>query len=210
MRRLIIIGAGELGQQALHYATLSHQYNVVGFLDDTKNKDDIIKGKPVMGGLSEIHELYSRRLFECVFIAIGYKHFDFKEKLYKELIESSIPLGTIICPNVYIDPTAEIGQGCFIYPGTIIDKEVSIADNVLCNLNSVISHNSIINLHTYISPSVSIAGFCEVGEKCMIGINATIIDNVTICNNVTIGAATLVRKSIKEPGTYVGNLIKKI
>lgn len=38
----------------------------------------------------------------------------------------------------------------------------------------------------------------------------TTIMKITICNFVTIGAGAVVVKDITEPGTYVGNPIKKI
>ena len=44
----------------------------------------------------------------------------------------------------------------------------------------------------------------------MIGAGAIIIERLSICDNVIIGAGSLVRKDIDEPGTYVGNPLIKI
>ena len=48
-----------------------------------------------------------------------------------------------------------------------------------------------------------------ISDKVSIGSNSTILP-VTICNNVVIGAGSVVRKNIVEPGVCAGNPAKKI
>jgi len=45
----------------------------------------------------------------------------------------------------------------------------------------------------------------KIGNNVFIGRNSTILCGVTVCDNVIIGAKSLVRSDIKEPGVYAGN-----
>jgi sugar O-acyltransferase (sialic acid O-acetyltransferase NeuD family) len=200
--RLAILGAGDLGRQLAHWATTTQQYEVTGFLDDTMPGMQV-DGCPVIGGISETIDLYSRGLFDCVIIAVGYHHFDFREKLFNHLAENQVPFATIIAPNVYIDPTAHIGAGCVLYPGCIIDYEAYIGDNVILNLGSIISHNSRIGNHSFIAPGAVVAGFSSVGSKSFIGANAVISEKLSMADSIIIGAGAVVTKSLCEEGTYV-------
>lgn len=207
--KLAIVGAGDYGTQVLHWAEVCRTFEVVGFFDDYIPVNTLVKGKPILGTLADILQCYTQRVFEQLFIAIGYKHARFKHNLFMQLC-GKIPFATIIAKPIYIDNTAKIGKNVLICPGCIIGEDCNIEDNVKLSPGVAISHNSQIGMGTYCSPSVNIAGFSRVGQCCFIGIGATIIDGVTICDDVTIGAQSLVLNNIDVPGTYVGVPAKKI
>ncbi|MCH5308517.1 MAG: NeuD/PglB/VioB family sugar acetyltransferase [Prevotella sp.] len=201
-QRLAILGAGELGRQIGHYALLDGRYNVVGFLDDTKEKGTLCAEFSVLGKMEELEALYHQEVFDCIFIGIGYAHFEFKASLYEKVKKNNIPLATIIAPHVYIDPTAVIGMGVILYPGCVIDKDVVIEDNVVINLNVVVAHNSVVGKHSFIAGGAVLAGYAKVGECCFLGVNSVVNDHKYIGDNVIIGSQTIVSKNIKDPGTY--------
>lgn len=202
-KNLIIIGSGPLALQISHYASLSGKYCVVGFLNDFEAKGTKVGEYEILGNLSDVDILYEKNIFDECFVAIGYNHFDVKDRLYHELKEKDIPLGTIIAPNVYIDPTSKIGDGCCIYPGCVIDMESVVEDNVIMNVSATIAHNSRVGANTFIAGGSILAGRTNVGCRCFIGVNATINDSCSICDDVMVGSATVIRKSIKKPGLYV-------
>ena len=92
-----------------------------------------------------------------------------------------------------------------ILPGSVLDQNVVIENNVLINVACTISHDSIIKANTFLSPRVVVAGFVTIGERCNIGINSTIIDNISIADDVQTGGGTVVINDLKEQGLYVGN-----
>lgn len=205
MKKLLIIGAGDLGQQIAHFVTTDNQFEVIGYVDDWHEKGAIIKGKPVLGCIDDLSKLYANGQFEEVLIGIGYKHFAFRKALY-EKYKDSIPFATFVHSSCYVDPTAEIGKGVVIYPRCIIDKNAHVFENVLIDFGSGIGHDSELERHSFIAPMVAIAGGVGVGETCFIGIGATIIDHIQIVNSTTVGGGAVVVKNIVEPnGIYVGN-----
>lgn len=207
--RLAIVGAGDYGKQIHHWAEITGDYEIVGYFDDYTQPNIIIKDKPILGKISTIEELFKLGIFDQLFIAIGYKHSNFKQVLFQQL-KNKIPFATIIVSPTYIDPTARIGENVLIGPGCIIGEDCIIEDNTKISQGTSISHNSRIQAGTYISPSVNVAGFSNIGQCCFIGIGSTIIDNIIIGNNITIGASALVVKNLTEEGTYIGVPCKKV
>lgn len=103
-----------------------------------------------------------------------------------------------------------IGEGSVICPGTVVTTGVTIGRHVIINLNCTIGHDCVINDFTTVSPGVNISGNVTIGQCCYIGTGAVIREKITICDNVTIGAGAVVVKDITEPGTYVGNPVRKL
>lgn len=100
--------------------------------------------------------------------------------------------------------------GDIICPGTILTTNIALGEHVIINLNCTIGHDTKIGAFTTLSPGVNVSGNVTIGELCYIGSNAVIREGITICDNVIIGAGGVVVKDITEPGTYVGNPVKKI
>lgn len=205
--RLAIAGAGELGLQAMHYAALCNPqygiYEVVGFLDDTKCCADTVCGLPVLGKIEDAERLYAANEFDAVFVAIGYKHLEFKKQLVDRLVQS-MPLANIVAPSVYVDGTARLGRNVMLYPGCIIDKEAVISDGALLNLGCVVSHNSVVGPSCFLAPRVTVAGFSTIGECSFLGAATVVINNISICQSVCTGAGATVVKDIVTPGQYIG------
>jgi len=207
MERLAIIGSGDLGKLISYHAQADKHYEVIGFFDDTKEAGEMISGHPVLGKTSDIRSIYQDRGFDCLMVAIGYKHFEARKRIYEQYVKD-IPFGRIIHSSSYIDPSCTIGNGIFILPGCVLDHNAIIGDNVLLNTGCRIAHDSEIKSHSFLSPGVCMAGFSQIGSCCNIGTNSTIIDNIKIFDNVQTGAGTIVIKDISESGLYVGNPAK--
>ncbi len=204
MKRLAIIGSGDLGQLIAHHASNANQYQVAGFFDDYKKKGEMVSGIGVLGGTKDISTCFKNNEFDELMIGIGYKHMVFRKKMY-ETYSSSIPFGKVVHSSSYIDSSCSISNGVFILPGCVLDCHVVIEENVLLNTGCIIAHNSCVGKHSFLSPGVKIAGFVKVKEDCNIGINTTIIDNITINSNIQTGGGTVVIKDLEKPGLYVGN-----
>jgi sugar O-acyltransferase (sialic acid O-acetyltransferase NeuD family) len=207
MKRLAIIGCGDLGKLIAHHALTDRHYEVTGFFDDLKTPGDTVMGLPVLGNSGDIKAVYSEGRFDCLMVAIGYKHFNERKRMY-DTYSGEIPFGRIIHSSCYVDPGCTIGDGVFILPGCVLDHNVKIGDNVLLNTGCCIAHDSEVKDHSFLSPRVCIAGFTKIGSCCNIGINATIIDNIEIPDHVQIGAGAVVVKNIAESGVYIGNPAK--
>jgi len=119
------------------------------------------------------------------------------------LYECSISDDCFIGPFVEIQKGVTIGKRCKIQSHAFLCELVTIGDDCF------ISHGVM-----FINDPFSIAGPARgnknlwketrVGDNVSIGTNSTILP-VNICDNVVIGAGSVVRKDITEPGIYAGN-----
>lgn len=205
MKRVLIIGAGDLGQQIAHYVSESTEHTIVGYVDDLANIGDIRCGFPVLGCVDDTERLYRQGVFDELLIGIGYKHFGARKQIFDKY-KSVIPFATYLHPSSHIDSTSKIGSGVVVLPGCVVDYEAVLLDNLFVYSGCVIGHNTIIGAHSIISLSVTTGGFSQVGELCFLGIKTCISDNVIIANHTFLGAGTNVIKDIlEEKGVYVGN-----
>ncbi len=102
--------------------------------------------------------------------------------------------GVLIGDRVHIGANTTIDRGAIgdtvIGNGVILDNQIQIAHNVRIGQN------------TAIAGCVGIAGSTTVGENCQIGGACNIVGHLSITDDVVLNAASLVTRSILEPGRY--------
>ena len=200
--RLAIIGAGELGKLVAYHAATDAGFEIAGYYDDFV-KTESFNGKPVLGKCDQILADHKEKVFDQLFIGIGYDHMDVRSK-YFEQFSGQIPFANIIHSSSYIDPSCKLGTGIFILPGNVLDLEVTVEDNVLINTGGTIAHHSKIGAHSFLAPAVQIAGLVMVAERCFIGIGATIVDCINVATGSVIGAGSVVLNDTEENSVSVG------
>lgn len=203
MKRLAIIGSGDLGQLIAFHASNDNHYAVVGFFDDFVEVGVLQMGVPVIGKTADLIEQYKQDKFDCIMIGIGYKHMTVRKSVF-ELLNGVVPFGKVIHSTAYVNSSSKLGNGVFILPNCTIDKNVEIGDNVLLNTATVIAHDSIIDSHCFLAPAVNVAGKVYINECCIIGIGSTIIDNIKINSNIQIGGGAVVIRNLIKSGLYIG------
>jgi UDP-3-O-[3-hydroxymyristoyl] glucosamine N-acyltransferase len=105
--------------------------------------------------------------------------------------------------RVVVGDDVEIGANTCIDRGALGDTVVG--DGVKLDNLIQVGHNVRIGAHTAIAGCTGIAGSTTIGAHCMIAGAANIIGHLTIADGVTISVATVVTRSIRQPGTYSGS-----
>jgi sugar O-acyltransferase (sialic acid O-acetyltransferase NeuD family) len=202
MKRIGLIGYGELGQQVEKFIIHKYIKPEIFYFDDylhkKKNKNSFTFG-------SYTQSRFSGLLF---FVCLGYKHLNEKKEIIKKLTAKGRNLPSLVHDTAYISPDAKVGKGSIIYPMSNIDKNTIIGSGVIVNNSSVISHDNKIGDCCYISPGVVTSGFVRINDCCFIGSGAVISNNVTISKGCTIGAGTVVAKNVSAGKSAVGNPMK--
>jgi sugar O-acyltransferase (sialic acid O-acetyltransferase NeuD family) len=209
MKSLAIIGSNDLGKLIAHHA-INGGWTISGFFDNMKVEGNLIGqyGK-VLGRADQILPLYKKKLFEYIIVGVGYTQFKYRKSVFNEF-KGKVPFANVIHSSCVVDNSATLGEGIFLLPGTIIDMNVELRDNVLINTGCRIAHDSVVKEHSFLGPGVTIAGNVEIGECNFIGAGSTILDGLTICGESLIGGGAVVTKNITETGVYVGIPAKKI
>lgn len=118
----------------------------------------------------------------------------------------------------------KIGNNVSIGTHSVVEHHVEIEENVRIHSNVFIPEYSYLKKDCWIGPSVVITNVLHpkcpkakecikgatIGEKTIIGANVTILPDITITSECLIGSGSLVNKTIREKGVYIGSPVKKI
>jgi len=209
MKRVAIIGSGDLARLVVHNINIIGNQNVIGIYDDFVDIGTNISGLLVIGRLDEVLEDYQNNKFDFLFIAVGYSRMNYRAETFNRF-KSIIPFTNVIHKSCIIDPSVKLGEGVFLFSGVLLDQNVVIKDNVLLNVGVTIAHDSQIGEHCFFGPRVNLAGFVKIDKMGYFGINSTVIDNINVCPSVKVGAGAVITKNIEVEGLYVGVPAKKI
>ncbi len=106
--------------------------------------------------------------------------------------------------RVVIGNDVEIGANTTVDRGTLDDTIIS--DGVKLDNQIQIAHNVRIGENTAIAGCVGVAGSAVIGRRCTIGGQAGIVGHLEITDDVHITAASLVTRSVTEPGVYSSSI----
>jgi UDP-3-O-[3-hydroxymyristoyl] glucosamine N-acyltransferase len=104
--------------------------------------------------------------------------------------------------TVVIGADVEIGANTCIDRGALDDTVIE--DGVKLDNLIQIGHNVHIGAHTAMAGCVGVAGSARIGAHCTIGGAAMILGHLTLADRVNISVATVVTRSILQPGHYSG------
>ncbi len=103
---------------------------------------------------------------------------------------------------VRIGNDVEIGANTCIDRGAL--QDTVIEDGVKLDNLIQIGHNVHVGAHTAMAGCVGVAGSARIGSHCTIGGGAIVLGHLTLADHVNISAATVVTKSVLQPGHYTG------
>lgn len=143
-----------------------------------------------------------------------------------QLYESMKPRKMGISDLAFIDPTAAIGEDCYIGPFAYVGPKCVIGDNSIIHPHAALGDNVIVGKNTEIHSNAVIYHDCKVGNRCILHAGCVIgadgfgfapsengydkipqIGIVTIEDDVEIGANTCVDRSTMG-STFIRNGVK--
>jgi sugar O-acyltransferase (sialic acid O-acetyltransferase NeuD family) len=200
LKDLLIFPFNGNGLEAI--SCLTAQYNLLGFIDDTPEK----QGKTPYG-INVFNREIIAKTPDAFILAVPGSPTSYKER--KQVIDSlnikENHYATAIHPHSSVSTLAKIGKNVLIMAGAVITSNAVIGDHVCILPNTVIHHDCIIGDYTLIGSNVSIAGNVKVGENCYIGSGTRIINDITIDARTLIGLGSNVIKSLPVDSKVVGN-----
>lgn len=125
----------------------------------------------------------------------------------------------VIKSYVELRPHTRIGDDCYIDSGVKMSGDCAIGNRVTIRYDSIIARGVEVGDDSFISPQLMTenldsqrksVGGAKIGRSVFIGTNVTLASGITICDGAVIGSKANVRKSIIEPGVYIGNPAKRV
>jgi len=103
---------------------------------------------------------------------------------------------------VRVGNDVEIGANTCIDRGAL--QDTVIADGVKLDNLVQIGHNVQIGAHSALAGCVGVAGSARIGAHCTLGGGAIVLGHLELADHVHISAASVVTRSIHQPGHYTG------
>lgn len=103
---------------------------------------------------------------------------------------------------VRIGNDVEIGANTCIDRGALDDTVIE--DGVKLDNLVQIGHNVHVGAHTAMAGCAGVAGSARIGAHCTVGGGAVVLGHLQLADNVHVSAASVVMRSIRQPGQYSG------
>jgi sugar O-acyltransferase (sialic acid O-acetyltransferase NeuD family) len=205
MEQLLIFPFNGNGLEAID--CIQGQYELIGFVDDTPEKQ----------GVSSVgYEVFGREAFErfpsakVLAVPGGPQSFMNRIEIIKGLNLEQERFVSVIHPKASISKLATIGKNVLLMAGVTVTSNAIIGDHVCVLPHSVIHHDSVIGAWTLIGSQVVVAGNVMVGDNCYLGSGSTIINGVVIGNQSLIGLGSAVIRNVSAKTRVAGNPAKQL
>lgn len=199
----VIVGAGTYGEVYLSYLK-DAGVEIIGFLDDNeKLSGQLVRGVPVLGGVTMLSDLREKYKVEAVYCPIGNNIL--RTKILERAREVGLKTPSFIHSTVNIAPNVQIGNGVYILPNTTVMPYVKIESDVMISIGSNIAHHSTLCQGVFISNGVNLGASLMVEKYAYIGMGATIMTGVKhVGENCLIGAGAVVIKDVTKNAVMAG------
>lgn len=204
-RTLGIIGGGPFATQVIDLALDVGKHSRFRVYDDFLPIDN----ERIFGKVDRIEEDLVGGHCDEVVIAIGYRHFAFKQEVFTKL-ERLDRFATLVHPTAHRSRSASIGRGVLLFPHVNVDTEATVRDGVVALGQCSISHNCTIGRFSFLSIGVALGGHVAIGDRVFVGVNSTIIPDVEVGPDSIIGAGSLITKNLATAARAVGNPFKLV
>lgn len=138
--KLLIIGAGGHGRCCLEIAQSMNKYDDIAFLDN-QNVNKKINDCKVIDTTEKLNFYYPE--YKYIFVAIGNN--ELREKIINSVKEIGYNLETLISSDSYISKYAFIGEGCVIFPKSVVQTNTTIKNGCIISSGAVIDHDVTLN-----------------------------------------------------------------
>ena len=183
------------------------QYELLGFIDDTPEKQGVTKwGVPVFDR-SALEKYKDAKVLAVPGSAVSYKK---RQDQIASLNIDTERFVSIVHPKASVGKNVKLGTNCLIMAGVVITSNAQIGDHVCILPNTVIHHDAVVNDYTLIGCNVAIAGGTVIGRNCYIGSGTNVMNGITIGEYTLVGLGSNVLKTISANSKVAGNPAKEI
>jgi sugar O-acyltransferase (sialic acid O-acetyltransferase NeuD family) len=210
MKNLILIGAGAWGLEVYSWLKdaqgFGERFRFKGFLDSKLKHFDVghFCQASILGSALD-YSIQPNDIFVCT---IGDP--SAKKQLVEYMLIKGAEFTNLIHSSVIEFQSIAYGSGVIVSPNCVISNNVKIKSHVSINLFCAIGHDAVIGEYSVLSSHCDVTGGVVIGDEVMLGSRVTIIPRVSIVNGSVLGAGSVIMRSVKQKGTYIGNPAKKL
>ena len=208
--KIVLVGGGGHCKSCIDVIRSDNRFDIAGIVEHAGYHEEAsVLGVPVIGTDDELGELVSR--YKNFLITVGQiKNPGIRIQLFERIRSLGGHFPVIIASTAYVSATSKIGAGTIIMHQVLVNSEALIGQNNIINTGALIEHEASVGDHSHISTHAIINGQCHVGNRTLVGSGTVMSNNVTIPDDSLVAAGSVVLRSLMDPGTYIGNPLRKI
>jgi sugar O-acyltransferase (sialic acid O-acetyltransferase NeuD family) len=126
-----------------------------------------------------------------------------REAKQREAIAKGYSLISYVATRALVPRDIEIGPGCMIFEGAIVQPFARLGNGVILRSGCHISHHVDVGDFCFVAAHAVVGGGTRLGPRCFIGLNATVYDNIEIGARAQVGAGALIPRDIAPDTIHV-------
>jgi sugar O-acyltransferase (sialic acid O-acetyltransferase NeuD family) len=200
---VLIYGAGVLGVQVYHLIHEIPEFNISGFIDDTKKiGESIFPDHKVTENRETLEKKMSKEPQFTkdygLILAIGPDNLAARWKVFQWGLEKGFHFPNLIHPRASVDASASLSKGNIILANATIDHDVSIGDANYLDIGCLVSHNGTIGNNNFLTTGCATAGNVKFGNHNFVGMHSTFTDYVEVGDENYFSAKNLVNRNVSD------------
>jgi len=200
---LILVGGGGHCRSVIDLVKSVGEFRIHGILDRQENIGKSVAGCTVIGTDSMIIDLV-REGHSFLITAGQVDRSPLRKELFDAVRSAGGELVTIVSPQAYVVTGVELGAGCTIGHGAVVNSGARIGDNCIVNTGAIIEHDALVGSHCHIATGAVVNGGCTIGTACMIGSRAVLLQGIHVGAECVVGAGAVVLRDVTPGLTVVG------
>lgn len=207
MRRVVVFGAGGLGQRVhdilVQCRRARHDADEpAGFLDsDPGLHGQEIDGLPIFGGIEALPALRARGIDAAV-VAIGVA--EARVRIAMQLRRAGMTLVSAIHPLASIAASARLGQNLIVGARAMICVHASVGDHCVISTGAIVDHDDALGEGVLLHPAARLAGGVIVEPGAVIGVGACVIPCRRIGRGACVEAGSVVTRDVAAGARVAG------
>jgi len=204
---IFIYGAGGHGKTLADLLRALPDYDLLGFVDDTRPPGAQVMGLPILGGAEALPGLRARGVTRAVNGVGGIGHVELRLLIFDRLAEAGFTCPAVVHPRAVVDSSAWLDEGVQLLALSYVGAESRVGFGSVLNAGAIVTHDCTLGRVVNLSPGAALAGGVTLADYAQVGMNATINMNVTIGTRARVGNGATVKADVPPEGVvYAGTI----
>lgn len=179
------------------------QHSIAGVVAPEREVGADWHGVPVLGDDEWLHSSFAREHAFALGMGMLPGRTDLRARLFRKLADLGLEMPPLIHPSAILAQNVQVGAGCQIMAGVIVQTGVKLGQNVLLNTGSRIDHHCQIAEHVHIAPGALLCGEVHVDSGVFVGAGATVIQGRVIGEAAQIAAGACVVRDVPARTRFI-------
>lgn len=201
-RGAVILGGGGHARVLIDLIRQAGLAEPHGILDaDASRWGGELDGVPILGG----DELLPQLDVSTFVVGLGSgRDTGPRRRLFSQAVELGLEPETLRHPTAICASVVEIGRGCQLLAGSIVNSGASVGENVIVNTGAIVEHDCVVGDHVHVATGASLASGVVVGAGAHVGIGAVVRQRISIGEEAVVGAGAVVVRDVPAGAVVAG------